>query len=138
MDELWVPSHNTKGIARISGVTKPIYVAPHSLDMSSYNRATTGNQIQELQSGFNFVFVGEFIERKNIKALLMAFHNEFETWEPTSDVSYIFTKNNSQNAKNSESVVNIFYTLNETLETIFLFIGPEIFLRWSKCFQAMI
>jgi len=84
MDELWVPSYNTKGIARISGVTKPIHVTPHSLDMSSYNRTTTGNQIQELQSGFNFVFVGEFIERKNIKALLMAFHNEFETWEPVN------------------------------------------------------
>ena len=92
MDELWVPSHNTKGIARLSGVTKPIHVAPHSLDISSYNRNNTGNKIQELQSSFNFVFVGEFIERKNIKALLMAFHNEFELWEPVN----LFIKTSKQ------------------------------------------
>ena len=38
----------------------------------------------------------------------------------------------------SESVVNVFYTLNEILEHLYEFVGKDIFLRWSKCIQAMI
>jgi len=33
----------------------------------------------------------------------------------------------------SESVVNVFYVLNENLENLYEFLGKEIFLRWSKC-----
>lgn len=39
---------------------------------------------------------------------------------------------------NSESVVNVFYTLTETMENLYDFVGREIFLRWSKCIQSMI
>ena len=39
---------------------------------------------------------------------------------------------------NSESVVNVFFTLTETLENLYDFVGREIFLRWSKCIQVMI
>jgi hypothetical protein len=38
----------------------------------------------------------------------------------------------------SESVVNVFFTLCETLENLYDFIGREIFLRWSKCIHVMI
>tara|TARA_Y100000296_G_scaffold68383_1_gene81544 strand:- start:1096 stop:2184 length:1089 start_codon:yes stop_codon:yes gene_type:complete len=83
MDELWVPSLHTKGAARISGVTKPIHVAPHSLDMSQY-QDVDGNKIDELLNSYNFVFIGEFIERKNIQALIRAFHTEFSLFEPVN------------------------------------------------------
>lgn len=83
MDELWVPSLHTKGAARISGVTKPIHVAPHSLDMSRY-QDVDGNKIDELINGYNFAFVGEFIERKNLQALIRAFHTEFSMYEPVN------------------------------------------------------
>ena len=43
-----------------------------------------GNKIQELLSTFNFAFVGEFIERKNLKALIQAFHMEFSCDEPVN------------------------------------------------------
>lgn len=39
---------------------------------------------------------------------------------------------------NSESVVNVFFTLTETLENLYDFVGRDIFLRWSKCIQVMI
>lgn len=39
---------------------------------------------------------------------------------------------------NSESVVNVFYMLTETLENLYDFIGREIFVRWGKCIQVMI
>lgn len=34
---------------------------------------------------------------------------------------------------NSESVVNVFYTLTETLENLYDFVGRKIFMRWSRC-----
>ena len=83
MDELWVPSLHTRAAARLSGVTKPIHVAPHSLDMSVYQNVD-GNKIDELTNTFNFAFVGEFIERKNLQALLKAFHSEFGLLEPVN------------------------------------------------------
>jgi hypothetical protein len=38
----------------------------------------------------------------------------------------------------SESIVDVFYTLTETLENLYDFVGRDIFLRWSKCIQSMI
>ena len=73
MDEIWVPSEQNKQAAKNSGVTVPIEVVPHSLDISSYSN-TDGARVQEMENSFTFGFVGEFIERKNLRALLRAFH----------------------------------------------------------------
>tara|TARA_R100000008_G_C3585569_1_gene171994 strand:+ start:366 stop:1460 length:1095 start_codon:yes stop_codon:yes gene_type:complete len=83
MDELWVPNSQSKESAIRSGVDIPIKVVPHSLDMSRYGN-TEGQKIQELQNTFTFGFVGEFVERKNIKALIKAFHIEFTPKEPVT------------------------------------------------------
>jgi|TARA_R110000824_G_scaffold126068_1_gene285430 glycosyltransferase involved in cell wall biosynthesis len=84
MDEIWVPSEAAESACISSGVTKPIKIAPHSLDMTKYKAVNGGNQIKEMQSTFNFVFIGEFVERKNLKALIQAFHMEFDTHEPVN------------------------------------------------------
>lgn len=84
MDELWVPSEYVKKACIKSGVTIPIKIAPHALDVDSYANSPDGAKIEQLLDTFNFVFVGEFIERKNIKALLRAFHTEFHPKEPVN------------------------------------------------------
>ncbi len=84
MDELWVPSHAAKISCENSGVKIPVKVAPHSLDMSGYKSSTAGNKVQEMLSTFNFAFIGEFIERKNLQALIKAFHMEFQFQEPVN------------------------------------------------------
>lgn len=84
MDEIWVPSLAAKKSCENSGVTKPVKVAPHSLKISSYTEAQANAQIEELIPTFNFIFVGEFIERKNIEALVKAFHMEFQYEEPVN------------------------------------------------------
>ena len=84
MDELWVPSHAAKISCENSGVKIPVKVAPHSLDMSEYKSSTAGNKVQEMLSTFNFAFIGEFIERKNLQALIKAFHMEFQFQEPVN------------------------------------------------------
>lgn len=97
MDQIWVPSLASKASCRLSGVKTDIQIVPHSLDIQSYASSEGGKKIQELKNSFNFVFIGEFIERKNIQALLKAFHSEFDTKEPVNlfiktsgkDLSYI-------------------------------------------------
>jgi len=83
MDELWVPNIQSKESATRSGVNIPIEVVPHSLDIDRYNN-TEGQKVQELQDTFTFGFVGEFVERKNLKALIKAFHMEFGLKEPVT------------------------------------------------------
>jgi len=78
MDEIWVPSNACK---KSLDITKPVHVIPHSLDISEYEDTESGNKIENLIGSYNFVFVGEFIERKNLKDLLRAFHTEFKSWE---------------------------------------------------------
>jgi len=86
MDEIWVPTEITKAHCRRSGVTKPIKIVPHPLDISKYIDHKPVGGINEIKDTFNFLFIGEFIERKNIKALIRAFHSEFRSEEPVSMV----------------------------------------------------
>jgi len=81
MDEIWVPSEYVKRTCINSGVTIPIKIVPHCIDISEYSGDIKGSKIKELEGDFNFVFIGEFSERKNIKALLRAFHAEFHPRE---------------------------------------------------------
>ena len=85
MDELWVSSEVAKKQTLDSGVTKPVRVIPYGLDISKYSSfKTNGQKIAELENNFTFGFVGEFIERKNIKALVQAFHLAFDPREPVN------------------------------------------------------
>ena len=102
MDEIWVPSNATKEACILSGVKKPVKVAPHSLDLSKYKRNNSGNQIQELQSTFNFAFVGEFIERKNLQVLVKAFNMEFDFHEPVN----LFIKTSKISIDNIQKYIN--------------------------------
>lgn len=101
MDEIWVPSTYCKEACIKSKVNKPIKIIPHCLNVDQYINFNNSNirQIQELKSTFNFVFIGEFIERKNIESLVRAFHKEFHYKEPvnllikTSGIDYNSIKN---------------------------------------------
>lgn len=77
MDEIWVPNEVTRKICLKSGVTVPVKLAKYSLDISQYEPSKKVC-IQEMRDNFVFGFVGEFIERKNIQALIRAFHMTFD------------------------------------------------------------
>lgn len=85
MDELWVATEKNKKDAFSSGVTTPIKVVPIPLDADKIlYLSEMGGKIDRMVDRFNFGFVGEFVERKNLKALLMAFHAEFDPSEPVN------------------------------------------------------
>ncbi len=112
MDEKWVPSSAAKKSCENSGVIKPVKVAPHSLDASCY---ADKNEvlIPEIESTFNFIFVGEFIERKNIEALLKAFHMEFKLYEPVN----LIIKTSKTNVQMFDSYVKNIKTNLKTKKT---------------------
>lgn len=95
MDEIWVPTQSCKSACVHSGVKKDIKVVPHSLDLTAYQSEKyiqQGPKIDNLINTFNFAFIGEFVERKNIQALARAFHSEFDYDEPVN----LYVKTSSQ------------------------------------------
>ena len=84
MDEMWVPSEETKQSLVRSGVNVPIQIVPHSVDVQVIQGSPEGEKIDALENCFTFGFFGEFIERKNVKALLKAFHMAFSPLEPVN------------------------------------------------------
>lgn len=82
LDEAWVPNQRGLETSHYSGVKIPVEVVPHCLDITQYNRSDDGKiEIPELDGTFNFLFIGEMVERKNLEALLKAFHSEFHPTE---------------------------------------------------------
>ncbi len=84
MDEMWVPSEDTKRLLEDSGVNVPIKIVPHAIDIKEIENHKRTSEIPALQGLFTFGFIGEFIERKNVKALVQAFHMEFDPREPVN------------------------------------------------------
>lgn len=81
LDEAWVPNQQAYIAAISSGVIKPLKIAHHCIDISKYEKVEKVATITELNHSFNFCFIGELTSRKNISALLTAFHIEFHPSE---------------------------------------------------------
>ena len=84
MDEAWVPNTQMITASQKSGVTIPVKMAPLCIDINEYQDIPKTASVGELEGMFNFCFVGDFIHRKNIEALLRAFHTEFHPSEPVN------------------------------------------------------
>lgn len=84
MDELWCPNHNMMGAARNSGVTTPMQYIPHTFDISKYTQSYNKLPLRGIDGNFVFYWIGEFVQRKNLLAALIAFHTEFNSNEPVS------------------------------------------------------
>ncbi len=84
MDQVWVPNTQMVWSCEASGVTQPIFVVPHTFDISRYSQYYKPYPIPELEGKFVFYAMGEFIRRKNMATLLKAFHLEFGINEEVS------------------------------------------------------
>lgn len=82
MDEIWVPTEQAKQACVQSGVKVKISVVPYGIEKIVVD--PSGQRVQQLHDNFTFGFVGEFIERKNVKALIKAFHLTFDPSEPVN------------------------------------------------------
>ena len=85
MDEAWVVNKQMEQASLSSGVDIPIRIIPHTFDTSKYDKTYKNLDIpdkKDLENRFVFYFIGEAIRRKNLFALLRAFHLEFDFDEP--------------------------------------------------------
>lgn len=82
MDEIWVSSVYEMDILKKSGITSRVRLVPMPLNTECLDPKAKPLDISDAKGNFVFYFVGEYIERKNVQALLMAFHREFHVTEP--------------------------------------------------------
>mgnify|MGYP003148625820 FL=1 len=84
MDEAWVANSQMVRASIASGVKIPTKVCPLPIHLEDYENVEDCASIGEFDGCFNFCFVGEFVKRKNIEALLRAYHTEFHPSEPVN------------------------------------------------------
>lgn len=79
LDELWVSTPSEKESLIKSGVKTKITVMPIPVDTNKLEQFEDIERLEipELQEGYVFYVVAEFVERKNIEAAIIAFNREF-------------------------------------------------------------
>lgn len=77
LDEIWVINSQSRESCLNSGVTVPIKVVPHPIDIGKCSSKFEPINLPT-ENDFVFYTIAEFSRRKNLKALLMAFHLEFD------------------------------------------------------------
>lgn len=75
MDEVWVATKMEKDTLINSGVTRKIEVVPMPMEFLDVPPVKGFNEY--IGDRFSFYFIGEYIERKNIEALISAYWREF-------------------------------------------------------------
>lgn len=82
MDENWVPcKHNLESCLN-SDIYKPVYVIPEPYDDKKFEFGYEPLELPGMNEKFIFYFIGENTRRKNLAALIQAFHLEFSPVEP--------------------------------------------------------
>ena len=95
MDEIWTNSMSQVDIMKNNGVTVPVHSVGTPIDVSIFETTHQPLDIQDGVGNYNFYYIGEFSDRSNLEALLLAFHSEFEYFEP---VNLIINTTTSQEA----------------------------------------
>lgn len=94
MDNMLVPDSRTQKSLNSYNIKSKLF--PNSFDFNYVNSSPKTIEINQLKNSFNFLFVGEFSKRKNLEALVIAFHKEFETFENVN----LVIKTSNDNVKN--------------------------------------
>jgi glycosyltransferase involved in cell wall biosynthesis len=89
MDEVWVVN-NKMLRSTPNNYQGKVRIIPHAVDTRKYRQLYNPMYIKEAEDTFKFYFIGEVNRRKNITALLEAFHIEFH---PNELVSLILKVN---------------------------------------------
>lgn len=89
VDEIWVPNHDLQRSLKVDGFNN-VSVIPHCFDMEKYTKKYPELNLQENQNSFKFYYIGDWNQRKNLGAIIRAFHSEFDE---TDNVKLVFKIN---------------------------------------------
>lgn len=104
MDELWVPNKEMEvWFTTFNHLGPQVKVVNHATDKDKFKKDYPKLQVSELDCTYKFYFIGEFTRRKNIAAMLEAFHTEFNPNEPVSLI--IKTSVPGKDAKEAQQIV---------------------------------
>ena len=86
MDEIWVTNQAQRQATVNSVGVSHLNVVPHACDVTRFQRSHNplATLKDQLDGNFTFYTVGELTRRKNLPALIKAFHLEFHPSEPVS------------------------------------------------------
>jgi glycosyltransferase involved in cell wall biosynthesis len=82
MDEIWVASNSEKQCLVEMGVVAKISVVPMPMNTEDFQMGIEPMNIDGLENDFIFYFIGAYTPRKNVQALVLAFHREFSSADP--------------------------------------------------------
>lgn len=84
-DNIWIPSTQIKEtVLRKANLEYKTTVIPTPVNIEKVSKQYQPLDIPELEDSFVFYYIGEFTRRKNLSALLKAFHTEFSPEEPVN------------------------------------------------------
>ena len=101
MDGLLTCSDFSAGLFREGGVTKPIVVAPHPIDVDFFKPAEGESPIRQIFPGVDtlFLVVAQWMPRKGIEDILAAYGAEFEPDEKVGLVLLVWRWGHSVNER---------------------------------------
>jgi glycosyltransferase involved in cell wall biosynthesis len=125
MDECWVAHESSIACCKNSRVTQPVSVVPIPTDLERFESNCKKMEIDVLDDDtFVFYFIGELTPRKNLEALLLAYHTEFHYSENVA-----LTIKTSMNGENEASTTKKARELcNQVRDKIRLYDDPNGFL----------
>lgn len=80
VDEIWVPNEQSLNVIENDLPNKPVKMFHHCCDQSKYE-SHYQNVYSIDQSFYNFYYIGDINDRKNIDSIIKCFHTEFENNE---------------------------------------------------------
>lgn len=113
-DNIWTPNNIMIDHMWHSGVKvadKKIYYIPHCIDTNIYKNFQPVEQNIFPQNSYNFCFVGEMNKRKNIGAIIKAFHLAFH---PAENVNLFFKLSGGGFRDNNEGL-KFFYAFHDQI-----------------------
>jgi glycosyltransferase involved in cell wall biosynthesis len=105
MDEAWVFSKYSREASKSSGVKIPLNIVPMPVDTSKFGKdyGVVSNLKESVpNNAFIFYTISEFTSRKNIEALLKAFHSEFHITEPV----YLLIKTSTNDQQRISGIID--------------------------------
>ena len=119
MDEVWVCNKSTYGQLKQKSLFKKLALIQHPLDLSIYTPKTPLFKLP----GYTFAHIGDFNRRKNLSAVLRAFHTEFDVNEPVNLV--IKTSKHGLNPEQCMELVK--QTCDKVKEKLRLYPSPGLY-----------
>jgi glycosyltransferase involved in cell wall biosynthesis len=89
MDEMLVPSKESKTWMRDSGFELPVNIFYRSFDYEKVINFQNKLEIPQLEGKFTFGFINEFSKQKNLEAAMRAFYSEFSHSEPVNMLVHV-------------------------------------------------